>query len=130
MAGNRCLLLHLCPYLSSNVENAKQAGDVRDDFDSFLSGFGGPECNFEYNECESNPCTNGGPCLDRVGEFQCICPVGYAGSRCETQVHPFSFYDDAVLVERSDSIRATARLPGRWPEHLIHFICNDNGKSY
>lgn len=56
------------------------------------AGFGGPECNFEYNECESNPCSNGGTCLDRVGEFQCICPVGYAGSRCETQVNfPFNF---------------------------------------
>ena len=50
-------------------------------------GFGGPECNFEYNECESNPCSNGGTCLDRVGEVQCICPSGYAGSRCETQVY-------------------------------------------
>lgn len=49
-------------------------------------GFGGPDCNFEYNECESNPCSNGGTCLDRVGEFQCVCPVGYAGQRCETQV--------------------------------------------
>ena len=63
-------------------------------------GFGGPECNFEYNECESNPCSNGGTCLDRVGEFQCICPSGYAGSRCETQVIYTSYYIicDAIFV--------------------------------
>ena len=54
-------------------------------FYTFL-GFGGPECNFEYNECESNPCSNGGTCLDRVGEFQCICPPGFAGSRCQTPI--------------------------------------------
>lgn len=86
--------------------------DVRDDVCVCVcSGFGGPECNFEYNECESNPCSNGGTCLDRVGEFQCICPVGYAGSRCETQVKLGKsyclfflllslFYIDDVVVER------------------------------
>jgi hypothetical protein len=83
-------------------------GIWRDD-DIFVlasTGFGGPECNFEYNECESNPCSNGGTCLDRVGEFQCICPSGYAGSRCETQVfytrrHPsFSFSRNCNMVRR------------------------------
>lgn len=50
------------------------------------------DCNTEYvisffctdiNECSRNPCLNGGTCLDRVNGFNCSCPSGYKGSRCE-----------------------------------------------
>ena len=48
-------------------------------------------CNFgdvfvliETDECDSNPCGNGGTCNDYVNEFNCTCAGGYEGTVCET----------------------------------------------
>ena len=37
----------------------------------------------DMNECESNPCTNGGTCVNHVNRFQCTCLPGYSGVLCE-----------------------------------------------
>lgn len=52
----------------------------------FLPGFAGELCNFEYNECESNPCQNGGECIDHIGSYECHCTNGFTGSRCQIKV--------------------------------------------
>ncbi len=31
----------------------------------------------------SNPCLNGGTCVDRLGKYICACPVGYEGLNCD-----------------------------------------------
>ena len=48
-------------------------------------------CNFgdvfvliEIDECDSNPCGNGGTCNDYINEFNCTCAGGYEGTLCET----------------------------------------------
>lgn len=41
-------------------------------------------CCSDINECASNPCQNGGSCLDRVNRYMCRCIPGYVGDRCET----------------------------------------------
>ena len=38
----------------------------------------------EIDECQSNPCQNGGVCTDAVGLFNCECLSGYEGDMCET----------------------------------------------
>ncbi|XP_015273456.1 PREDICTED: coagulation factor IX [Gekko japonicus] len=35
------------------------------------------------DQCESNPCTNGGKCEDQVGYYICWCLAGYEGKNCE-----------------------------------------------
>ncbi len=45
-------------------------------------------CNilFSYtdiNECLSNPCAYGATCVDGIGDFNCICPTGRTGDRCQ-----------------------------------------------
>lgn len=65
-------------------------------FFPFQKGFAGELCNFEYNECESNPCLNNGQCTDHIGGFSCQCTRGYTGKRCHIKVsrqsgHSFPF---------------------------------------
>ncbi|XP_036385762.1 protein crumbs homolog 2a [Megalops cyprinoides] len=47
-------------------------------------GYGGDRCEAEADECESNPCQNGGTCLDRFNKFLCLCAPGFFGPNCET----------------------------------------------
>ncbi|XP_076198018.1 sushi, nidogen and EGF-like domain-containing protein 1 isoform X8 [Aptenodytes patagonicus] len=44
-----------------------------------------PECD-EIDECQSQPCLNGGQCKDRIAEFLCLCEPGYTGHHCESDV--------------------------------------------
>ena len=41
----------------------------------------------DINECETNPCANGGTCRNTYGNFNCTCLVGYTGAQCETGKH-------------------------------------------
>ncbi|KAJ7363620.1 Olfactomedin-like protein 2A [Desmophyllum pertusum] len=41
----------------------------------------------DINECDSNPCLNGGSCVDLVNEYNCSCEPGYNGSRCENDIN-------------------------------------------
>ena len=38
----------------------------------------------EVDECSSNPCENGGTCIDGINEYSCQCVAGYIGANCET----------------------------------------------
>lgn len=38
----------------------------------------------DINECESNPCQNGGACEDGENSYTCTCLLGYTGHDCET----------------------------------------------
>ncbi|GBP20649.1 Neurogenic locus notch homolog protein 1 [Eumeta japonica] len=50
------------------------------------TGFAGERCEYEFNECESSPCANGGTCTDRVGGFVCACGRGYTGRTCHLKI--------------------------------------------
>ncbi|KRX15830.1 Fibropellin-1 [Trichinella nelsoni] len=54
-------------------------------------GFTGRLCDVifevEIDECEDNPCLNGGTCTDDVSSFKCACPAGWTGSRCEVSAN-------------------------------------------
>jgi len=57
-------------------------------------GWGDSHCNTpdkpaqkDVNECESNPCQNGGRCRDLDGSYTCNCLNGYTGDNCETDVN-------------------------------------------
>lgn len=43
----------------------------------------GRDCETDIDECLTSPCRNGGECVDLIGKFNCICPVGYFGTLCE-----------------------------------------------
>ena len=38
----------------------------------------------DNNGCNSNPCENGGTCIDEVDGYSCDCVTGYEDDNCET----------------------------------------------
>uniref|UniRef100_A0A182JX39 EGF-like domain-containing protein n=1 Tax=Anopheles christyi TaxID=43041 RepID=A0A182JX39_9DIPT len=46
------------------------------------SGFTGPFCQHNVNECTSNPCANNGICIDGEGDYSCECQPGWTGKMC------------------------------------------------
>ena len=46
-------------------------------------GFTGTNCETEVDECDSDPCLNGGRCQDGVNGFMCDCPDGFVGDVCD-----------------------------------------------
>ncbi|XP_068719980.1 uncharacterized protein [Montipora capricornis] len=52
-----------------------------------IRGFSGDgKTCLDIDECLPNPCTNGGSCVDGINNYSCICPVGYKGDNCETDI--------------------------------------------
>ena len=48
--------------------------------------YSGTVCQFQTNNCASNPCLNGGLCQNTVFGFTCICLNSYTGPTCQTMV--------------------------------------------
>ncbi|KAL0969147.1 hypothetical protein UPYG_G00223140 [Umbra pygmaea] len=46
-------------------------------------GFTGDQCEREVRECDSQPCRNGGQCLDLENGYRCKCLHGFEGTQCE-----------------------------------------------
>lgn len=51
------------------------------------AGFSGIYCHENINDCISNPCRNGGTCIDGVNSFQCFCSDGWEGRLCDLNVN-------------------------------------------
>ena len=45
--------------------------------------------SLDIDECESDPCQNGGTCDDEVNSYTCECEDVYTGLVCETGEHMF-----------------------------------------
>ncbi|EHB16173.1 Sushi, nidogen and EGF-like domain-containing protein 1 [Heterocephalus glaber] len=43
-----------------------------------------PQC-LEADECQSQPCLNGGSCQSHTSGYHCLCSAGYEGARCELE---------------------------------------------
>ena len=54
----------------------------------------------DVNECESNPCHNGGQCVDGISDYTCTCADGYSGLVC-----------DSGEFLRNNSFRYESKLP-------------------
>ena len=60
---------------------------VEDDVIAFLeSETGGNNCDVNADDCNPNPCQNGGTCTDDVGGYICTCQPGFTGTDCEINI--------------------------------------------
>ncbi|XP_069125355.1 protein eyes shut-like [Argopecten irradians] len=46
-----------------------------------------PRCIFAQT-CLSNPCQNGGTCVDGLDRYSCLCLTGWSGINCERDIQP------------------------------------------
>lgn len=49
-------------------------------------------CDINHDDCSTNPCKNGGVCIDGIADYTCQCVTGFLGSHCLTNI------DDCINV--------------------------------
>ncbi|CAL8396008.1 unnamed protein product [Boreogadus saida] len=68
------------------------------------------------DDCQSNPCQNGGTCIDEINSFVCLCLPSYGGTTCEKDELSCCVLEKAAEVEsgtrQADQPR---REPGQKP---------------
>ncbi|GBP38063.1 Protein eyes shut [Eumeta japonica] len=71
-----------------------------------LTGWKGAKCEEAVDECESNPCQNGGVCIDIHADYMCACTFGYTGKSCEIKIEfcdKNSCSNNAICVVEDDT---------------------------
>lgn len=41
------------------------------------------DLSLDFDECDSNPCVNGGSCSDGINDYSCACADGFEGRNCD-----------------------------------------------
>uniref|UniRef100_A0A1A8LWM7 Delta-like protein n=2 Tax=Nothobranchius pienaari TaxID=704102 RepID=A0A1A8LWM7_9TELE len=79
-----------------------------------LPGFSGVNCDSEVRECDSEPCLNGGHCLDSESGYTCVCPKGFEGPLCEHKVLTCvdrPCFHGGTCTERDNGLSYTCECP-------------------
>ncbi|KAJ8350851.1 hypothetical protein SKAU_G00259810 [Synaphobranchus kaupii] len=69
-----------CLEETCSYEEAKEIFSVAEQLDDFWKSYS------EEDACESIPCQNGATCQDQVNSYTCICPCGFEGKDCGTEI--------------------------------------------
>uniref|UniRef100_A0A672MRU0 Cadherin, EGF LAG seven-pass G-type receptor 2 n=1 Tax=Sinocyclocheilus grahami TaxID=75366 RepID=A0A672MRU0_SINGR len=65
-------------------------------------------CSAKRHFCSTNPCLNGGGCVNLWGSFRCDCPLGFGGRNCEKVMpNPLRFHGNGLLSWRDVAVVVT-----------------------
>ena len=89
--GRYCEELDSCHASRNPCKNGATCQDIVDGVaDTFncscVAGYEGTFCEKNINECQSNPCINGGFCSDDINQYKCLCPPDIEGVNCEVVI--------------------------------------------
>jgi len=85
-----------------------------------LSGYTGAECNTNIDECLSDPCQNGGTCVDMVGGYFCRChqlQINFTSSTLDPQ-NVYQFVFSSLYI-----VYCYYRLCMRIGGHQVFIVC-------
>ena len=89
----------------------------------------GLNCETEIDDCEPNPCMNGGDCIDLVIGYRCVCQLPFSGPNCSTQLTPCQHHrcrNGAQCLPDERYTDYTCRCPpGFTGQFLPDLTCND-----
>jgi len=54
-------------------------------------------CATEIDECMSDPCQNGGTCVDLINGYECRCTDEYTGVNCDRR----QYHQDPLIVTQA-----------------------------
>ena len=52
-----------------------------------VTGFTGPDCQTNIDDCVGVACSGRGQCVDGVDSFNCSCDPGFTGDTCQTNIN-------------------------------------------
>lgn len=84
----------------------------------------------DVDDCQSEPCENGGTCIDRIDSFLCLCLPSYGGDTCEKgESENCHIQMDEGQTRLQAMWGELSCFPDVGPTHSSHCsVCNHSGE--